>query len=130
MLGFSNVRSNFSGFGSQGDGASFVADWDAANIVNNPAKWESQQAYEHFAPFMALLSKLGGKATVAERCYIQADNAVSATVLEELYDDCCSKYYNNLRDEYNYLISDAALKDYYLGCYWLKYNKNGLCVND
>ena len=132
LLGFSNINSNFTGFYSQGDGASFVADLDAANIVNNPAMWESTRAYEHFAPFIDVLAKLGGKAKiycVAERCYIQADNVVAGAVLEELYNDCCSKYYNNLRDEYNYLISDAALKDYYFGCYWLKYNKNGLCVN-
>ena len=131
LLGFSNVKSNFRGFGSQGDGASFIADWDDANIVNNPAAWESPRAYANFKPFMDVLSKLGGKAKiyrVAKRCYITSDNVVAGAVLEELYDDCCSKYYRNLRNEYDYLTSDAALKDY-LSCDCLKYTKNGLRVN-
>ena len=112
LLGFSNINSRFGG-----QGISFTAEWDARNVVNNPAMWKSPRAYEYFAPFMDVLSKLGGKAKiyrVAERCYINADNAVSWAVLEVLYDDCCRKYYNNLRDEYNYLISDVALKDYFL----------------
>ena len=127
LLGFSNINSHF---GRQG--ISFTAEWDARNIVNNPAMWESDKEYTYYYPFMRVMGKLGGKAKiyrVAERCYINADSHLDELVLEEMYNNICSKYYNNLRDEYDYLTSDDALKDYYFGCYWLKYNKNGLCVN-
>ena len=110
LLGFSNIQSQFGM-----SGASFTADWDAANIVNNPEKWESDKAYKHFKPYLDKLLK-----TCADSPELE---------LERLRVDCCTKYYRNLLAEYNYLTSDAALKDSF-GCYWLKYTKNGLlCVN-
>lgn len=139
LLGFSNIQSQFTVFSSPGDGASFTADWDAANIVNNPEKWESDKAYKHFKPYLDKLSKIGGVAKlerISERqyvhaytCFTCADSPELELELERLRVDCCTKYYRNLLAEYNYLTSDAALKDYYFGCYWLKYTKNGLCVN-
>ena len=139
LLGFSDVVSNFSGFGSQGDGASFTADWDAENIVNNPEKWQSLKAFEYFKSFIDKLSKLGGKAQIkrnrslylhARTCFVEADDAELESVLDALRIDCCNKYYNKLWVEYDYLTSDDAIRDYFLNCDWLKYTKNGLCVNN
>ena len=141
LLGFSNVKSNFSGFGSQGDGASFTALWDAENIVNNPEKWQSLEFYEYFKPTIEKLLKLGGKAQIERNyynnyvhkftCFVQVEdyeNGELEHILEKLRLDCCQKYYRNLQDEYDYLTSDAAIKDYFLNCDWLKYTKSGLCV--
>lgn len=129
------------GFYNQGDGASFTATWDAKHIVNNPEKWESTTAYEHFAPFMDKLRKIGGFAEVERisgyryvheyTCVTCADdNPELESALERLRVDCCTKYYRNLRDEYDYLTSDDSIRDYLFGCYWLKYTKHGLCVNN
>ena len=138
LLGFSNISSSFSGFYNQGDGASFTATWDAANIVNNPEKWQSLKAFEYFTPYLDKLLKIGGVAQVerisgchvhAYTCFTCADNPELEFELEQLRADCCNKYYRNLLVEYEYLISDNAIKDYFLSCDWLKYTKNGLCVN-
>ena len=120
LLGFFNIR-----FTVLEKRISFTADWDAQNIVNNPAMWESQQAYAKFGPFMRVMGKLGGKAKIAERC-ITADSVLDELVLEEMYNNICYMYHSKLLDEYNYLISDKAVKDHFLSC---KYTKNGLCVN-
>ena len=128
LLGFSNIHS---GFGSQG--VSFTAEWDARNIVTDDEKWKSDKEYKYFKPFTLIMGKLGSKAKiyrVAERCYINADDVRDEPVLKELYNNICNKYYNKLLKEYNYLISDDALRDYYLNCDWLKYTKKGVCVND
>ena len=142
LLGFSNVASNFSGFGNQGDGASFTAVWDAESIVNNPEKWQSVKAFEYFKPFIDNLLKLGGNAQIKRNssryvheftCFVQVEdveNGELESVLEELRLDCCNKYYRNLEAEYDYLISDNAVKEYFLSCDWLKYTKRGVCVND
>ena len=129
LLGFSNIQSNFTGLEKR-ISISFTADWDAENIVNNPAMWESQQAYAKFSPFMRVMGKLGGKAKIAERCYITADSVLDELVLEELYNNICNIYHSKLLYEYEYLISDNALKDHFLSCNCLKYTKNGLCVNN
>ena len=124
LLGFYNIR-----FTVLEKRISFTAEWDAQNIVNNPAMWESQQAYAKFGPFMRVMGKLGGKAKIAERC-ITADSVLDELVLEEMYNNICYMYHSKLLDEYNYLISDKAVKDHFFGCFWLKYTKNGLCVNN
>ena len=138
LLGFSNILSQFRGFGSQGDGASFTALWDAENVVNNPEKWQSMKEFEYFKPFIDNLDKLGGTAEVERirgcryvheyTCFTCADNPELEGTLEQLRLDCCQKYYRNLRNEYDYLTSDEAVKDYLTGCNWLKYTKDGLCV--
>ena len=140
LLGFSNIDSNFTGFYSQGDGASFTATWDAVDVVNNPELWESDEEYKHFKPFMDELSQLGGTAEVLRisgsiyvheyTCFTCAENLDAEYLLERLRVDCCTKYYRNLLAEYNYLTSDAALNDYYLDCDYLKYTQSGLCVNN
>ena len=137
-LGFYNVESSFSGFSSQGDGASFTANWDAEKVVNNPEKWQSLKDFEYFKPYIDNLIKLGGKAQIkrnysslyvhAFTCYVAAENAELESVLEDLRLDCCNKYYRNLRGEEEYLTSDTAIKDYFFSCDWLKYSKSGLCV--
>ena len=124
LLGFSNIR-----FTVLEKRISFTAEWDARHIVNNPARWESQQAYAKFSPFMRIMAKLGGKAKIAES-YITADSVLDELVLEEMYNNICYMYHSKLLDEYNYLISDKAVKDHFFGCFWLKYTKNGLCVNN
>ena len=86
LLGFSNIRFTVL------EKLSFTAEWDAQNIVNNPAMWESQQAYAKFSPFMRIMAKLGGKAKIAES-YITADSVLDELVLEEMY--------SKLLDEYN-----------------------------
>ena len=139
LLGFSNIQSNFSGFYSQGDGASFTAVWDARNIVNNPEKWQSDKEYKHFKPYLDKLLKLGGTAEVERisgcryvheyTCFTCAENPELEGTLERLRIDCCTKYYRNLLVEYDYLTSDDAIYDYLLSCDWLKYTKDGLCVN-
>ena len=120
LIGFSNIRFTLE------KRISFTADWDAGNIVNNPAMWESQQAYDYFSPFMRIMCRLGGKAKIAERC-ITADSVLDELVLEEMYNNICNIYHSKLLYEYEYLISDNALKDHFLSC---KYTKNGLCVNN
>ena len=141
FLGFSNIDSAFTGFYCQGDGASFTATWDARNIVNNHEMWESDKEYEHFKPYLDELTQLGGTAEVerikgslyvhAYTCFVCADISPELEyLLERMRVDCCTIYYRNLSAEYNYLTSDAALKDYLLSCDWLKYAKNGLCVNN
>ena len=140
LLGFSNICSHFSGFGMQGDGASFTAVWDAANIVNNPEKWQSLKAFEYFRPVIGNLLKLGGKAQIKRNyrnlylhgltCFVEAEDAELESVLEGLRLDCCNKYYHKIWVEYDYLTSDDAIRDYYVGCDWLKYTKRGFCVND
>ena len=139
LLGFSNIQSNFTGFYSQGDGASFTATWDARNIVNNPEEWQSNKEYQHFKPYLDKLLKMGGMAEVERisgcryvheyTCFTCADNPELEGTLERLRVDCCTKYYRNLLAEYDYLTSDDAIRDYYASCDWLKYTKNGLCVN-
>ena len=138
LLGFSNIDSAFTGFYCQGDGASFSATWDAANIVNNPEMWQSNKEYEHFKPYLDELLKFGGKAEVERikgslyvheyTCFTCADTPEAEYLLERMRVDCCTKYYRNLLAEYDYLTSDAALKDYLLSCDWLKYTKTGLCM--
>ena len=117
LLGFSNINSRF-----EKKGVSFTADFDARNIVNDSQKWQSQQAFEYFSPFMRIMCKLGGKAKIAERC-ITADSVLEELVLEEMYNNICNIYHSKLLYEYEYLISDKAVKDHFLSC------KNGLCVN-
>ena len=139
LLGFSNIDSNFSGFGSQGDGASFTAHWDARNIVNNPEKWQSLTAFEYFKPYLDELNTMGGKAEVGRKsgyryvheytCFVDAENPELESVLEDLRIDCCAKYYRSLLVEYEYLTSDSAIYDYLTNCDWLKYTKNGVYVN-
>ena len=103
LLGFSNIHSRFTVL----EHISFTADWDARNIVNDSQKWQSQQAYESFAPFMRIMCKLGGKAKIADRCYITADSVLDELVLEEMYNNIC----------------------YIYGKLLVEYTKNGLCVN-
>ena len=93
LLGFSNIR--FTGL------ISFTAEWDARHIVNNHEKWESQQAYDYFSSFMRIMCRLGGKAKIAERCYITADSVLDELVLEEMYNNICNIYHSKLLDEYN-----------------------------
>ena len=107
LLGFFNIRFTVL------EKISFTAEWDAQNIVNNPARWESQQAYDKFSPFMRIMGKLGGKAKIAES-YITADSVLDELVLEELYNNICNIYHSKLLYEYEYLISDNALKDHFL----------------
>ena len=138
LLGFSNIQSNFTGFYNQGDGASFTANWDAQNIVNNAEKWQSDKEYQHFKQYLDKLPTLGGKAEVKRisgyryvheyTCFTCADTPELEYALERLRADCCTKYYRNLLAEYYYLTSDDAIRDYYASCHWLKYTKNGLCV--
>ena len=63
-------------------------------------------------------------------CFTCADNPELEGTLEQLRIDCCTKYYRDLLAEYDYLTSDDAIHDYLLSCDWLKYTKNGLCVNN
>ena len=109
LLGFSNTR-----FTVLEKRISFTAEWDARHIVHNPAMWESQQAYDYFSSFMRIMCRLGGKAKIAES-YITADSVLDELVLEEMYNNICYMYHSKLLDEYNYLISDNALKDHFLG---------------
>ena len=140
LLGFSNIDSAFTGFWCQGDGASFSATWDVANVANNREMWVSDKEYEHFKQYMDELTRLGGTAEVERiagsiyvheyTCFAYADTSPELEyLLERLRVDCCRRYYRNLTAEYNYLTSDAALKDYLLSCDWLKYTTNGLYVN-
>ena len=87
LLGFSNINSHF-----EKPSISFTADWDARNIVHNHEKWESQQAYDYFSPFMRIMCKLGGKAKIAERCYITSDSVLEDFVLEDMYNNICNIY--------------------------------------
>ena len=105
LLGFSNIKSRF-----EKKGVSFTADFDARNIVNDSQKWQSQQAFEYFAPFMRIMSRLGGKAKIAEN--ITADCVLDELVLEEMYNNICNIYHS----KYEYLISDEAVKDHFLSC--------------
>ena len=124
LLGFFNINSLFGMHG-----ISFTADWDAKLIVNAPDKWQTDKEYKCFAPFMQIMGKLGSRAKIYHGCYITADNELDVPVLEELYNNICCGYYNKLLKEYNYVISDVALQEHFFGCYWLKYTKNGLCIN-
>ena len=136
LLGFTNIKSNFSGFGAQGDGASFTADWDAANIVNNPEKWQSVKTYEYYKPVIDNLIRVGGRAKIKRNysirytCFVDAEDAELESVLENLRLDCCNKYYRSLWDEYDYLTSTDAVRNYFCSCNWLKYTNRGLCVNN
>ena len=138
LLGFSEVESCFSGFYSQGDGASFTAFFEAANIVNNTEKWQSDKAFEYFKPYLDKLLEIGGSAQIKRRsslyvhektCFIDDASEELEGTLEELRVWLCNKYYMNLEREYDYLTSDNSIYDYLLNCDWLKYTKNGLCVN-
>ena len=88
LLGFSNIHSRFTVL----EHISFTADWDARNINHDSQKWQSQQAFEYFAPFMRIMCKLGGKAKIAESCYITADSVLDELVLEEMYNNICYIY--------------------------------------
>ena len=94
LLGFSNIRFTLE------KSISFTAEWDARHIVNNPAMWESQQAYAKFSPFMRVMGLLGGTAKIAERCYITAGSVLDELVLEEMYNNICYMY-SKLLDEKN-----------------------------
>ena len=94
LLGFSNINSYF----EKPSNISFTADWDARHIVHNREKWESQQAYDYFSPFMRIMCRLGGKAKIAER--ITADSVLDELVLEEMYNNICYMY-SKLLDEKN-----------------------------
>ena len=91
LIGFFNINSRF-----EKKGISFTAEWDAKRIANNPKKWESQQAYDYFSPFMRIMGRLGGKAKIAERCYITADSVLDELVLEEMYNNICNIYHSKL----------------------------------
>ena len=142
LLGFTNIQSNFAGFGSQGDGASFTGVWYARNMVNNPEKWQSLREFGHFKPIINKLLKMGGSAQIKRNssryaheytCFVQVEgdeNPERESTLERLRLECCAKYYRNLEDEYDYLTSDGVIRAYFLSCDWLRYHKNGLCVND
>ena len=90
LLGFSNIQ--FTGL----EKLSFTAEWDARKIVYNVSMWESQQAYDYFSSFMRRMVKLGGKAKIAERCYITAGSVLDELVLEEMYNNICYMYHSKL----------------------------------
>ena len=143
LLGFSDIQSNFSGFCNPGGGASFTAVWYSEYIVNNPEKWQSIKDFEYFKPFIDKLVKFDGETKIElytgyyvhERtCFVDVEyvengeNGELESVLEELSLDCCNKYYHNLWAEYDYLMSDEAVKDYLLNDDYFKYTKHGESV--
>ena len=143
LLGFSDIQSNFSGFCNPGGGASFTAVWYSEHIVNNPEKWQSIKDFEYFKPFIDKLVKFDGETKIElytgyyvhERtCFVDVEyvengeNGELESVLEELSLDCCNKYYHNLWAEYDYLMSDEAVKDYLLNDDYFKYTKHGESV--
>ena len=93
LLGFSNIDSHF-----EKHRISFTADWDARHIVHNHDKWESQQAYDYFSPFMRIMCRLGGKAKIAERC-ITSDSVLEDFVLEDMYNNICNIYRSKLSNK-------------------------------
>ena len=137
LLGFYDVVSYFSGFGCQGDGASFTGSWDSQNMVTDVKKWQSDE-YQYFKPLIDKLLNLGGTAEVERissryvhefTCFTCADNPELEGTLEQLRLDCSKMYYRNLEGEYDHLTSDEVIRDYFLSCFWLKYTRWGVCVN-
>ena len=143
LLGFSDIESLFSGFCSQGDGASFTAVWYSEHIVDNPDKWPSLKDFEYFKPFMDTLLKLDGEAKIERygsryvhelSCFVDVEYVANGekgeleSVLEELRLECCHRYYRQLEAEYDHLTSDAVIKDYLLDLDGVKYTEHGLRV--
>lgn len=110
-MGFSNIETYFSGFWSQGDGASFSADFTY--------RQDAQKAVQDYAPIDTRLYDLAGKLPDCEEsitlsqsryCHemkMQCDNEALLDVARDL----ARWYYGALSDEYEYATSESACED-------------------
>lgn len=128
LLGFDNIQSEFTGFWSQGDGASFKADFIIPK--NQKELKERMNKLLEYAPlyfkgnsdikklYLTLNFQDERKDEMEEieiykvgryshECTMYCDNEQ----LQEFARLMVGKYYNNLENQYNYLVSDEAVAE-------------------
>lgn len=146
LIGFSNVDSKFSGFCSQGDGASFSAMYGYQRDCKTNVKIHAPQDNE-------LHEIVGGIVKIMRRyfyrleceiytrgqychsntmyfswemsdnseCYLTSEDE---DVLEQLFRDLADWYYSRLNKEYDYIMSDEGIQSYIIANEF-KYTANG-----
>lgn len=130
-VGFINSEMEFSGFGSQGDGASFTSDVDVLKLAkslnydkdalkilkrlvdNDELKItvrrnSNQYSHKYTCSFDIDCDDYEDKYTVAIIEGLEKQG-------EELRLDLCTTLYDDLQNEYEYLTSDLSIKEMLLG---------------
>lgn len=133
--GYENVKIRFSGFNSQGDGASFTADVDLAKWLestNNILKWPylyaqakegyayatvSRSSYPHYVHSNMIDGNVSvdnysfgeGEETLLE--LVQKESSEAEVFLTEHARGYSDDIYQDLQDTYDGLVSDEAVKD-------------------
>jgi hypothetical protein len=109
--GFNEIRINYSGFYSQGDGARFVGSYDASDVVGNLAGLDS---------IAGLLSAIKDAGKDAFTVYPTFSRYCHENTVEILFEDdvllnairaVCKAIYKDLQVEYEYQLSDDYLTD-------------------
>ena len=135
LIGFYNIKSEYSGFCSQGDGASFTADYsykkgclkaikeyapldkELHNIVEGIIYHQKDNGYlltcniykhNHFYSHSNTMSFDWCKNGDS---YFDWKNIHVEDELEQLFKDLADWYYSNLENEYEYLNSDECIKE-------------------
>jgi hypothetical protein len=109
-MGFSKPKIYFSGFYSQGDGASFECEYvDAQKILGN--KPFSGQIQCNFVRGVDRPYLNATYSTFWEERDLSTELDDLCDELLEIYRDVCYEIYDSLRKEYEYLIGREAIED-------------------
>lgn len=126
-MGFSDVKINFSGFWSQGDGASFTAEIDLekwikvkkygrkfASLLNYCRKNGYSQAIVkrisyHYSHENTVLAYLEWEQDMGKKVEFQMEEC--QTLLTECVRNLSKQIYKDLEKEYEYFTSDECVKD-------------------
>ena len=100
LMGYKNPKIKFSGFGSQGDGASFTCTLDPKTFGVEPGVY---------------ISRRNSKYLHEKSCFIDGyfDDPDRRKELLEQYRNICKKIYRGLEEEHDYLTSKEAIKEHY-----------------
>ena len=135
LIGFYNIESQFSGFWSQGDGASFIADYsykkgclkvikehapldnELYKIVEGIVYHQKDNGYLLTCNIYKNNHRYSYSNTMSfDWCkngdsYFDWKNTHVEGEIEQLFKDLAEWYYKQLESEYNYLNSDESIKE-------------------
>ena len=129
LLGYSNIESYFSGFYSQGDGASFEADWTREKYLTKKIKDYAPKDEELHQIAKALMQYPVGTIgsvdrTILTRYYhsntmtaeldYETNEKYDGEILEQCSRDLANWYYKFLEEGHDYLQSDESILETFI----------------
>ncbi len=126
LLGFYDIETYFSGFYSQGDGASFEARWDREKYLTRKIKDYAPKDEELYSIAKELQGFAVGEEGIVERTqhtnYYHSNtmtaeigegyNKIANNHFTALCRDLADWYYSRLDEQYEYLMSDEAIVEH------------------